>query len=107
MDDENSLDSLDRNLLRQLQDDSRTSVALLARRLGVARTTVIARVGRMERLGVIAGYGVRIGREFSDMGTVAKKSKSPLRELRLSISMTFASWRSTVAQALGAVAMPT
>ncbi len=49
-----------------LQDDARTSTARLAKEIGVARTTVIARIQRLEREGVIAGYSLRLGREVID-----------------------------------------
>lgn len=55
------MDGTDRHLLSLLQADAREPAALLARKLGVARTTVVARIARLERDGVIAGYGVRLG----------------------------------------------
>ncbi len=58
-----TLDELDRGLLALLQADARTPAADLARRLGVARTTVLARLARLEKHGVIAGYTVRLGRD--------------------------------------------
>ncbi|PTB17761.1 AsnC family transcriptional regulator [Trinickia symbiotica] len=60
------LDELDRNLIALLQANARESVANLARRLGVARTTVLARLERLERNQVIAGYGVRLGQDVLD-----------------------------------------
>ena len=60
------LDELDRNLLTLLQANARESVANLARQLGVARTTVLARIERLERMQVIAGYGVRLGQDVLD-----------------------------------------
>jgi DNA-binding Lrp family transcriptional regulator len=60
------LDELDRNLIALLQANARESVANLARRLGVARTTVLARIERLERNQVIAGYGVRLGQDVLD-----------------------------------------
>lgn len=56
------LDDLDRHLLALLQADARAPTAELARRLNVARTTVVARIARLEREGVVTGYGVRLGR---------------------------------------------
>ncbi|MBL3940310.1 AsnC family transcriptional regulator, partial [Bacteroides thetaiotaomicron] len=50
------LDDLDRQLVALLQADARASVADLARQLDVARTTVVARIARLERTNVIAGY---------------------------------------------------
>ncbi|HTH61461.1 MAG TPA: Lrp/AsnC family transcriptional regulator [Paraburkholderia sp.] len=60
------LDALDRSLVALLQENARESVAGLARRLGVARTTVLARIERLERAQVIAGYGVRLGQDVLD-----------------------------------------
>ena len=55
------MDTLDRNLLAELAKDARLPVATLARRLDVARSTVQARLERLERSGVIAGYTVKLG----------------------------------------------
>ncbi|WP_399684021.1 Lrp/AsnC family transcriptional regulator, partial [Xenophilus sp.] len=56
------MDDTDRRLLALLQANARAPTAELARRLGLARTTVVARIARLEREGVVAGYGVRLGR---------------------------------------------
>jgi DNA-binding Lrp family transcriptional regulator len=56
-------DDLDRKLLALLQANARESTANLARKLGVARTTVLARLARLEREGVIVGYTVRLGQD--------------------------------------------
>lgn len=50
----------DRELLALLGENARMPVATLARRLGLSRTTVQARLERLEREGVIAGYSVRL-----------------------------------------------
>lgn len=60
-----NLDELDRRLLALLQADARTPAADLARRLGVARTTVLARLARLEKNGVITGYTVRLAQDES------------------------------------------
>lgn len=60
------LDDIDRNLVALLQMNARESVANLARQLGIARTTVIARIARLEKNNVIAGYGVRLGQDVLD-----------------------------------------
>ncbi|KWR88912.1 Lrp/AsnC family transcriptional regulator [Cupriavidus sp. IDO] len=65
------LDTTDRHLLSLLQANARESAANLARHLGIARTTVVARIARLERAGVIAGYGVRLGREMEDNAILA------------------------------------
>ena len=51
----------DRQLLDLLKANARTSTAALARKMGVARSTVKARLARLEADGVIAGYSVRLG----------------------------------------------
>lgn len=55
------LDDIDRQLLRLLHMNARASTAHLARQMDLARTTVVARITRLEQEGVIAGYGVRLG----------------------------------------------
>jgi DNA-binding Lrp family transcriptional regulator len=52
-------------LLSLLRRDARESTASLARKLGVARTTVQERIRRLERDGVIAGYTVRVSEGFA------------------------------------------
>jgi DNA-binding Lrp family transcriptional regulator len=54
------LDDTDRGLLALLREDARASTAALARRLGVARTTVMERMKRLERDGIVGGYTVRL-----------------------------------------------
>lgn len=64
-------DTLDRRLLALLQADARASTAELARRLGVARTTVLARLARLQREGVIVGFTVRLGAQEGERGVEA------------------------------------
>lgn len=64
-------DDLDRRLLALLQLNARESTAALARRLGVARTTVLARLARLERDGVIVGYTVRLAADEADRSVQA------------------------------------
>ena len=54
------LDAGDRKLLSLLKEDARLSTAALARALGVARTTVVERLKRLQRNGIVAGYTVRL-----------------------------------------------
>lgn len=54
-------DATDRALIGLLQANARESTANLARKLGLARTTVVARLARLERDGVIVGYTLRLG----------------------------------------------
>jgi len=55
------MDDLDRALLGLLGADARVSVATLARRLKVARSTIQARLERLETSGIIAGYTLKLG----------------------------------------------
>lgn len=82
-------DQLDRDLLALLQANARESAANLARKLGVARTTVLARLARLEREGVIVGYTVRLGHDVADRAVQAyvgivtepKKAKEVVKKL--------------------------
>ena len=58
--DKTTLNTGDRDLLAILAENARASTATIARRLGLSRTTVQAKIERLERDGVIAGYGVRL-----------------------------------------------
>jgi DNA-binding Lrp family transcriptional regulator len=60
------MDELDRRLLSLLEANAREPTASLARKLGISRTTVQDRIRRLEREGVVAGYTVRIGPEYSE-----------------------------------------
>jgi DNA-binding Lrp family transcriptional regulator len=55
-----TLDALDVDLLRALHASPRAGVLELSRTLGVARGTVAARLERLERGGVIIGYGPEV-----------------------------------------------
>lgn len=55
-----SLDDPDRRLLALLREDARASTVALARKLGVARTTVVERMKKLEQRGIVAGYTVRM-----------------------------------------------
>lgn len=57
------LDDKDRRLLALLREDARTPTAALARMLDVARMTVVERLKRLEKAGVISGYTVRLSEE--------------------------------------------
>ena len=55
------MDETDTRLIGLLQENARMPVADLARALGLARTTVQARLERLETKGLITGYTVRLG----------------------------------------------
>ena len=54
------MDSTDQSLLSLLRQDARMSIATLAKKLGVSRGTVTNRITRLEDVGVIVGYTVRL-----------------------------------------------
>ncbi len=59
------IDETDRRLLALLAEDARAPAATLARRLGLARTTVQARIERLLARGVISGFTLRAGPRLS------------------------------------------
>ncbi|HQU93629.1 MAG TPA: Lrp/AsnC family transcriptional regulator [Pyrinomonadaceae bacterium] len=50
------LDEIDRKILKELQEDARTSYAELGRRVGLTTPAVIERVRKLEDAGIIVGY---------------------------------------------------
>lgn len=59
-----TLDDIDNKILALLMDDARMPTSTIAKRVGIARTTAIARIGNLEKRGIIAGYGVRMNQEL-------------------------------------------
>ena len=67
-----SLDDTDRRLLALLSANARTPTALLARHLGLSRSTVQERLKRLERDRVIVGYTVTLGAVEAPAGVGAQ-----------------------------------
>jgi DNA-binding Lrp family transcriptional regulator len=63
------MDSIDQRLISALRENGRASTAQLARLVGRSRTSVQSRIERLEKEGVIVGYGVRLAPE-QDLGAV-------------------------------------
>ena len=61
-----SIDVKDKELLALLSANSRESVAQLARKLNMSRSTVKDRIERLEQKGVIAGYTLRYSEEHAE-----------------------------------------
>lgn len=55
----------DQELLLLLRQNARSSISDLARALNVSRSTVQNRIAKLEASGVIRGYTVQLGGEFS------------------------------------------
>lgn len=58
---EDALDDLDRRLLALLRQDARAPTSSLSAALGLARSTVKARIDRLRKRGVIRGFSVVLG----------------------------------------------
>jgi len=54
------VDALDKRILSALTQDARASARKLGKKLGIATSTVSARIAWLERKGVIRGYSARI-----------------------------------------------
>jgi DNA-binding Lrp family transcriptional regulator len=59
------MDAIDEKLIAALRENARAPTAQLARRVGRSRTSVQSRIERLERQGVIMGYGVRLAPEHA------------------------------------------
>src|SRR4051812_49749057 len=71
MTDDRGLDALDVALLAALEDHPRAGDLELSRITGVARGTVAARLQRLERLGVVTGYGPDVDVRAAGFGVQA------------------------------------
>jgi DNA-binding Lrp family transcriptional regulator len=60
------LDNIDRNILRELQDDGRITNVELASRVGISAPPCLRRVRALEKSGLIKGYHADL--EFSELG---------------------------------------
>lgn len=54
------LDKVDRSLLKILQQDSRVPLQIIAKRLGIPKSTVHYRISRLEREKIIEGYYAKL-----------------------------------------------
>ncbi len=66
-----TLDELDRAILRALQANARVPNAEIAREVGLAPSAVFERIKKMESRGVIRGYETRLDPEAIDLGLLA------------------------------------
>jgi DNA-binding Lrp family transcriptional regulator len=61
-----TIDPVDRQLIALLREDARQPITSLAHALGLSRASVYARMERLGRDGVIAGYTVRLGADYDE-----------------------------------------
>ncbi len=59
-----TMDETDELLLALLRENARAATSVLARRLGLSRTTVQSRIERLERRGVISGYTLKTSSDY-------------------------------------------
>lgn len=64
------LDRIDRRILAALQSDGRLTNQALSERVALSPSACLARVRRLERLGVIQGYHARLDPFMIDVGMV-------------------------------------
>ncbi len=77
------LSDKDKKLISLLQENARTPVAELARKLNVSRTAAQARLEKLENNNVIAGYGLKLGdviKKSEVKALVMIKSPAPYRQ---------------------------
>ncbi len=65
------LDAIDRNVLKVLRDDARTSLSELAKKVKISRAAVYSRVGRLTDEGVIRGFTVLLDPKKAGLGIAA------------------------------------
>lgn len=65
------MDSFGRSLLKELQENSRISVAELARRVGLSPTATAERMKQMEEVGIVRGYTIEMDREALGLEVLA------------------------------------
>jgi Lrp/AsnC family leucine-responsive transcriptional regulator len=66
-----AIDSVDRRILRILQENARTPNVEIARRLKLAPSAVLERIRKLERRGAIRGYEAQLDAPLLDFGLVA------------------------------------
>jgi Lrp/AsnC family leucine-responsive transcriptional regulator len=84
------MDGIDRQILKILQSDARTSNAELARQVGLAPSAVLERVRKLEERGIVRGYEARLNPADVDLGLLAfvyvrtdERLGSPIAERQL------------------------
>jgi DNA-binding Lrp family transcriptional regulator len=84
------MDALDVALLEQLRAHPRIGVLEIARRTGVARATATARLQRLERAGVVTGYGPDVDVAAAGFGVQAfvtlEIAQGALEEIRAELA---------------------
>lgn len=66
-----TIDHLDREILRALEEDSRISLVQLSERIGLSATPCKRRLARLQDSGLISKYSVEIDRKSAGFGVTA------------------------------------
>lgn len=65
------IDSVDKKILRILQENARTPNTEIARQVGLVPSAILERIRKLEERGVIQGYGVRLNGQAIGLGLLA------------------------------------
>src|SRR5687768_6872511 len=65
------INAIDKEIVRMLQDNARTSNAEIARRLDMAPSAILERIRKLEERGVIRGYSALVDPEAVGLGVTA------------------------------------
>lgn len=76
----------DLQLIALLQDNARRPVSELARELGLSRSTVQGRIRKLEQDGILRGYSVILGEEYTEQQISAHVLIKVQQKLTASIS---------------------
>ena len=86
------LDSIDRDILENLQADGRMTMNDLSERVGLSATPCLRRVKRLEREGIIKGYAAHVDQGMVDLPvsvfvnvTLKRQTEAELEELEAAI----------------------
>ncbi|AZV38124.1 Lrp/AsnC family transcriptional regulator [Komagataeibacter xylinus] len=61
-----TINPAEEELINLLRENARMPVALVARRLGISRSTAQSRLEKLERQGVIEGYSLRLAAAYAE-----------------------------------------
>lgn len=81
-----ALDAIDRNILRQLQEDGRLTNVELADRIGLSPSPALRRVKQLEADGVVRGYRAVVDRKKIGLGLTVFVSMSCVQQSRAELA---------------------
>ena len=57
------MDAIDRKIIRNLQENARMPIKDISAKIGLSSPAVSIRIAKLEREGIISGYGMQLNRE--------------------------------------------